>query len=88
MHQGFQDDDEVCLCFHVTFRKLKSFLNREQPQVSSQLCNCLDAGTGCGWCRPFLEKMHRQWKAGESIELNIRSDAYAEGRARHLDSEA
>ena len=88
MHQDFDDDSEVCLCFHVTLRKLKTFLNRELPRVASQLCNCLDAGTGCGWCRPFLEKMHQQWQAGETIALNVKIDAYARGRERHCDRNA
>ncbi len=81
--ESCDEDGEVCLCFHVTLRKLKTFLNREKPAVASQVCNCLDAGTGCGWCRPFLEKVHRQWEAGEPIQLNVTTEAYAEGRERH-----
>jgi NAD(P)H-nitrite reductase large subunit len=52
-----QDDDELCLCFHVTRRKVASFIRIERPVRASQISGCSGAGTGCGWCRPFLEKM-------------------------------
>jgi len=80
-----QDDDEVCLCFHVTQRKLRAYLRRDCPTVASQLTDCLGAGTGCGWCRPFLEQLHRQWEAGEDIGLGVHPPNYAEGRERHRD---
>lgn len=53
-------DDEVCLCFHVTRRKLVSFIRIRRPQKATQLADCESAGTGCGWCRPFLERIFRQ----------------------------
>jgi len=52
-----QDDDELCLCFHVSRRKVASFIRIERPVRASQISDCSGAGTGCGWCRPFLEKM-------------------------------
>ena len=39
-------DDDVCLCFHVSQKKLANFIKREQPEVPSQLSDCLGAGTG------------------------------------------
>ncbi len=48
-------DDELCLCFHVTKRKVVNYLRVEKPDRASQLGDCFGAGTGCGWCRPFLE---------------------------------
>lgn len=50
-------DDELCLCFHVTRRKVINFLRVEHPQRPSQMSECFGAGTGCGWCRPFLLKL-------------------------------
>ena len=50
-------DDELCLCFHVTKRKVINYLRVERPQRESQLSECHGAGTGCGWCRPFLKKL-------------------------------
>ena len=52
-----QDDDELCLCFHVSRRKVASFIRIERPIRASQISDCGGAGTGCGWCRPFLERM-------------------------------
>ena len=64
-------DDHVCLCFHVSQRKLVNYLKREQPTVASQLSQCLNAGTGCQWCVPFLQKLHAQWKRGEEPNLPV-----------------
>ncbi|MDX1963206.1 MAG: (2Fe-2S)-binding protein [Pirellulales bacterium] len=50
-------DDELCLCFHVTKRKVLHYLRVERPRVPSQLSECHGAGTGCGWCRTMLQKM-------------------------------
>src|SRR5262249_58600697 len=50
-------DAKVCYCFHVTRRKLLSFIRVEKPRVASQLALCNGAGTGCGWCVPFLKKL-------------------------------
>ena len=51
------DDDELCLCFHVTRRKVVQFIRASKPTVASQLSQCYGAGTGCGWCRPFLKRL-------------------------------
>lgn len=51
------DDEEVCLCFHVTRRKVVQFIRVEKPTKPSQLSECYGAGTGCGWCRPFLQRL-------------------------------
>jgi NAD(P)H-nitrite reductase large subunit len=53
-------DDKVCLCFHVTRRKLVNYVRIHQPKVASQLSQCGGAGTGCGWCVPFLKQIFRQ----------------------------
>ena len=47
-------DQELCICFHVTLRKVLNYIQVERPQRASQLSECFGAGTGCGWCRPFL----------------------------------
>jgi bacterioferritin-associated ferredoxin len=53
-------DDKVCLCFHVTRRKLTNWTRQNAPKVPSQLSMCGGAGTGCGWCIPFLKQIFRQ----------------------------
>lgn len=50
-------DDKICYCYHVSLRKLQSFARRTAPKHASQMSECLGAGTGCGWCIPFLEKI-------------------------------
>ena len=52
-----QLDDELCLCFHVTKRKVVNYLRIEKPRRVGQLSECFGAGTGCGWCRPYLQKL-------------------------------
>lgn len=50
-------DDEVCLCFHVTKRKILNFIRVEKPRRAGQLSECFGAGTGCGWCRTYLQRL-------------------------------
>ncbi len=52
-------DDRICYCYDVSLRKLVNFARREQPQRASRMSECLGAGTGCGWCIPFLIKIAR-----------------------------
>jgi NAD(P)H-nitrite reductase large subunit len=76
-------DDLVCLCFRVSQRKLVTFMRREQPRVASQLSECLGAGTGCHWCVPFLEELHRQWQDGAEPGLAVSPEEYA-SRRKHF----
>jgi NAD(P)H-nitrite reductase large subunit len=80
-------DAKVCYCFHVTKRKLLNFLRIERPRVPSQLSQCGGAGTGCGWCIPFLEQLHRQAAAGGATELDgVSPEEYARRRAAYVRS--
>lgn len=80
-----QLDDELCLCFHVTKRKVVNFLRIERPQRESQLAECHGAGTGCGWCRPFLKKLFEaSKKAGEELPDLPAADEYASGRTGYV----
>jgi NAD(P)H-nitrite reductase large subunit len=80
-----QPDDEVCLCFHVTKRKILNHLRVHQPRVPSQLSACAGAGTGCGWCIPFLKKYFEQAQENRAAEADgISSQEYARGRGRYL----
>jgi len=73
-------DDEVCLCFHVTLRKVRAFLKREDPPVASLISECLGAGTGCRWCVPMLRRLHEQHRAGREVELRVSAERYAAAR--------
>ncbi len=89
-----RDDDELCLCFHVTRRKVEQYLRVHQPPHASQLSECFGAGTGCGWCRPFLRRLHERAKRGFGDAAASAPDAVgvpemAEGSATDLpDAEA
>ena len=73
-------DDNVCLCFRVSLRKIRGYLARENPPVASLISECLSAGTGCQWCVPFLKHLHKCHVEGKPVDLNISPQAYAEGR--------
>ncbi len=61
-------DDEVCLCFHVTKRKLLAYMRINQARMRrpSQLSECAGAGTGCGWCVGYLKRLFRPELSGRS----------------------
>ena len=70
----------MCLCYRVSLRKIRAYLARENPPVASLISECLDAGTGCGWCVPFLEHLHAQHTRGVEPDLRISPQKYAEAR--------
>ncbi|WP_372722855.1 bacterioferritin-associated ferredoxin [Novipirellula sp.] len=76
-----QDDDELCLCFHVTRRKVVQFIRVQKPKRASQLSECFGAGTGCGWCRPFLRKLMDEANP-EAVNLPAPED-YSQQRAEY-----
>ena len=78
------DDDELCLCFHITRRKVRNYIRVEQPRVASQLSGCGGAGTGCGWCRPMLRRLLAEAQGGGGHEAWPDPNAYAAGRREHL----
>ena len=76
-------DDHVCLCFRVSLRKIRTYLAVENPPVASLISECLSAGTGCQWCVPFLKHLHAQHLRGETPDLNISPQRYAEERLKY-----
>ena len=90
-------DEPVCLCFHVSRRKIVNFIRIEKPKRPSQLSQCFGAGTGCGWCRDYLERLldHEIKKSSASASrfstpendpdfLEISIERYAQGRSRYV----
>ena len=71
-------DDEICYCFHVSMRKLVNFARRERPAQASRMTECLGAGTGCGWCIPFLKKIAADPDRFSLAEVN--KEDYAQRR--------
>lgn len=76
-------DAKVCYCFHVTKRKLLSFLRVERPRVPSQLAQCGGAGTGCGWCVPFLEQIFARSSDASDLD-GPGTEEYARQRAAYI----
>ncbi len=82
-----ETNDELCLCFHVTHRKVANFIRIEKPHRVAQLSECYGAGTGCGWCRPFLERMFESAQCQKQEETDLpTADAYARQRSRYIRS--
>jgi bacterioferritin-associated ferredoxin len=80
-----QLDDEVCLCFHVTKRKVINFLRVEKPRRAGQLSECFGAGTGCGWCRDYLTRLFNEAVAGGVTNaIDPTPDDYARQRAAYV----
>ncbi|MBX3362177.1 MAG: (2Fe-2S)-binding protein [Phycisphaeraceae bacterium] len=73
-------DDKVCLCFHVSLRKLRTYLRVHNPTVPSLLSECFGAGTGCQWCVPFLKHLHAQHQQGIEPDLNVSPEQYTKAR--------
>ena len=76
-------DDELCLCFHVTRRKVENYLRIERPAAPAMLADCYGAGTGCGWCRPLLVKMFEAARAKQEAELP-EAEEHAKGRGTYV----
>jgi NAD(P)H-nitrite reductase large subunit len=82
-----QPDDEICYCFHVSKRKILNFIRIHKPRRVSQVSECAGAGTGCGWCRPFLEKYFRESAQAAVTEPDeMTPEVYARMRAKYVRS--
>ena len=83
-------EDKVCYCFHVSRRKLVNWARLHEPKVASQLSMCGGAGTGCGWCIPFLKqifKQHVEQSEGIAAEIDrLTPEEYAIQRAEYVKS--
>lgn len=88
-----QPDDDLCLCFHVSWRKVINYMRIHRVKLPSQLAECQSAGTGCGWCRAairkLVERMGDNPPSAEDIERWLREDYsaaqdYAASRQQYL----
>jgi NAD(P)H-nitrite reductase large subunit len=78
-------DDKICLCFHVSKRKILNYIRVQKPRVASEISQCGGAGTGCGWCIPFLKKYFEQSRLAEGAAADpVTSDEYARGRGDYI----
>ena len=79
-------DDKICYCFHVSKRKIINYLIRHEPRVPSQLSECSGAGTGCGWCIPYLKKYFKEQRGLTSDDElpELTPEMYAQQRAGYI----
>ncbi len=77
-------DDLLCYCFHITHRKVMNHARIHQPSVASQLSECGGAGTGCGWCVPFLRKHFEATQTESAPDITISAAEYAASRDQYL----
>ena len=78
-------DREICLCFHVTLRKVRNYIRIECPRRPAQLSDCFGAGTGCGWCRPFLERLFDEAQTEGQTPADIPDlEDYAAARSEYV----
>ena len=78
-------DDDICLCFHVSKRKILNYLRIHKPRRASQLSECGGAGTGCGWCVAYLKRYFNDLQKGDhDVDKDLTSEDYAAGRSQHI----
>ncbi|MFN8854456.1 MAG: bacterioferritin-associated ferredoxin [Planctomycetaceae bacterium] len=81
-----EPEDTLCSCFHVSKRKIQNYIRLHKPRRPSQVSECGGAGTGCGWCIPFLKRCFDQaQQTGElAVEPELTADEYARRRQQYL----
>ena len=77
-------DDTICYCFHVSKRKIFNFLRIHRPRRASQLSECGGAGSGCGWCVPFLKRYFEDANNPEADDDSLAPDEYARKRGEYI----
>ena len=80
-----QPDDKICYCFHISKRKILNYIRIHEPRVASQISECGGAGTGCGWCVPFLKKYFEEARRGRlEAPDDLTPSEYARRRAAYI----
>ncbi len=78
-------DDAICYCFHISKRKIFNFLRIHRPRRASQLSECGGAGTGCGWCVPFLKRyFDEEMQKTARLEDSLTPEEYARQRGDYI----
>ena len=77
-------DDKLCYCFHVSQRKVINFIRIHRPLVPSQISECGGAGTGCGWCVPFLKKLFDAANSELEVSIEMSPEDYAKQRSEYV----
>ena len=65
--------------------RLSGIVRIHQPRRASQISECGGAGTGCGWCVPYLKRYFEEARAGTITGAeNITPAEYEEMRADYI----
>jgi NAD(P)H-nitrite reductase large subunit len=75
---------QVCYCFHVSKRKILNFIRLHRPRRASQVSECGGAGTGCGWCIPYLKRYFEESQSGAAQPDAMTPEEYAKMRADYI----
>ncbi len=76
-------DDTICYCFHISKRKIVNFIRIHELRRASQISECGGAGTGCGWCIPFLKSYFEQRNTGQPGD-DLTPEEYANQRGEYI----
>lgn len=77
--------DTLCYCFHVSKRKILNHLRVHRPSRASQLSDCGGAGTGCGWCVPYLKRYFQEMQSSGDVSTEaLSADDYAAQRSQYI----
>lgn len=81
-----QLDDTICYCFHISKRKIVNYVRIHKPRVASQISDCGGAGSGCGWCVPFLKKYFQSvaTDGAEGADDLLTPEEYARQRGAYI----
>ncbi|MCH2213406.1 MAG: (2Fe-2S)-binding protein [Fuerstiella sp.] len=55
-----------------------------RPGVASQLSECGGAGTGCGWCVPFLRQHFEASQRDATPDISVSEEESAARRQQYL----
>ena len=69
-----EEDDTLCFCFHVSRQKIENFIRRTRARRASQISECFGAGTGCGWCIPYLVQLYRDLMDEEKLNAKTAAE--------------
>ena len=79
-----ESEDTICYCFHISKRKIFNFLRIHRLRRASQLSECGGAGTGCGWCVPFLKRYFEDANNPDAPDESLTPDEYARQRGDYI----
>ena len=81
-----EPNDKICYCYGVSYHKLWCFARRRRLSRPSQMSECLGAGTGCGWCIPFLKRIFETARQDQPADAapTLTAEEYARARQAYL----